>query len=102
MMNSRNSLLLLGVVTAFLCNTTLVHADSGMPDKVAFCTSCHGAIGISNYDLWPNIAGQKRAYLARQLQAFRDGSRHDPWMTPMAVPLSDAEIEELAEFYSKL
>ena len=101
-MTSRKSLLPAGAVVAFLFNTTPIHADRGIPDKVAFCTSCHGAIGISNYDLWPNIAGQKRGYLARQLQAFRDGSRHDPWMTPMAVPLSDAEIEELAEFYSKL
>lgn len=31
----------------------------------ARCASCHGEAGISNTELWPNLAGQKAAYLGR-------------------------------------
>ncbi|WP_297528669.1 c-type cytochrome [Thiohalobacter sp.] len=70
--------------------------------KAASCAGCHGANGISNNPMWPNLAGQKAGYLAKQLRAFRDGTRQDPMMTPMAKPLSDADIENLAAYYSSL
>ena len=79
-----------------------VSADVVIPEKAAICASCHGALGNSTYPHWPNIAGQKRAYLISQLEDFRDGSRYDPWMTPMAEPLSDEEIQKLADFFSQL
>lgn len=70
--------------------------------KSATCTACHGANGISNNPLWPNLAGQKEQYLIKQLKAFRDGQRQDPAMSPMAKGLSDADIENLAAYYSGL
>jgi len=33
---------------------------------------------------------------------FGDGSRSDPMMTPMAKPLSDADIENLAAYFASL
>lgn len=86
----------------YVSGLSFVSADLIIPEKAGICASCHGALGVSNYDLWPNIAGQKQGYLLRQLNAFRDGSREDPWMTPMATPLSDDEIKELADFFSAL
>lgn len=86
----------------FLIMIVPVAADDLIPEKARVCVACHGALGVSNYDLWPNIAGQKKTYMINQLKAFRDGSRYDPWMTPMALPLSDEEIKELANFFSKL
>jgi cytochrome c553 len=38
----------------------------------------------------------------KQLKAFRDGTRSDPMMSPMAKPLSDADIENLAAYFSSL
>lgn len=70
--------------------------------KAATCAGCHGANGISNNPLWPNLAGQKTAYLVKQMKAFRDGTRKDPMMTPMAKPLSDADIENLAAYFNSL
>ena len=70
--------------------------------KSATCAGCHGPQGISNNPLWPNLAGQKEAYLVKQMKAFRDGTRQDPMMSPMAKPLSDADIENLAAYYSSL
>lgn len=71
-------------------------------EKSRACVSCHGALGVSEHAEWPNLAGQKRGYLVKQLAAFRDGMREDPWMSPMAKPLSDEDIADLAAYYSAL
>ena len=70
--------------------------------KAGSCAGCHGAAGISANPMWPNLAGQKDAYLVKQMKAFRDGTRNDPMMSPMAKPLSDADIDNLAAYYSSL
>jgi cytochrome c553 len=64
------------------------------------CAACHGPTGTSPNDLWPNLAGQKPGYMVKQMKAFRDGTRADPMMSPMAKPLSDADIDNLAAFFS--
>jgi cytochrome c553 len=70
--------------------------------KSESCAACHDPEGNSFNHLWPNLAGQKAAYIISQLKDFRAGHRYDPWMTPMATPLSDKEIEDLAAFYNSL
>ncbi len=70
--------------------------------KSTTSAGCHGAKGISANPLWPNLAGQKEGYLAKQLKAFRGGSRKDPMMSGMAKPLSDEDIENLAAYFSSL
>ena len=70
--------------------------------KAAACAGCHGAAVVSNNPLWPNLAGQQQGYLVKQMKAFRDGIRSDPMMTPMAKPLSDADIANLAAYYNGL
>jgi len=66
------------------------------------CAGCHGPDGVSSNPIWPNLAGQKAAYTANQLKAYRDGTRSDPSMSGLAQPLTDAEIEALADYYSRL
>jgi len=70
--------------------------------KSATCAGCHGGNGVSMVPMYPNLAGQKEMYLAKQLKAFRDGSRNDPTMGAMAKPLSDADIDNLAAYYASL
>ena len=70
--------------------------------KATLCAACHGPDGISLNDLWPNLKGQKKAYLIKQIKAFRDGDRQDPTMLPMVKPLTDDDIENIAEYYSSL
>ncbi|NOY65890.1 MAG: c-type cytochrome [Gammaproteobacteria bacterium] len=70
--------------------------------KAAACIGCHGAAGISNNPVWPNLAGQKAAYITKQLKAFKAGSRKDPLMDSTAKGLSDADIENLAVYFSSL
>ncbi|NVK56262.1 MAG: cytochrome c [Alteromonadaceae bacterium] len=66
------------------------------------CAACHGAKGISHSPLWPNLAGQKAAYLEKQLKDFRNDVRKDPMMTAMAKSLSDEDIVNLAAYFSSL
>ena len=68
--------------------------------KSGTCAACHGTAGQSPNDLWPNLAGQKPGYLVKQIKAFRDGVRTDPMMSPMAKALTDADIDNLAAFFS--
>ncbi|MDG2018420.1 MAG: cytochrome c [Porticoccaceae bacterium] len=68
----------------------------------AICSGCHGANGISNSDVWPNLAGKKQAYLANALQMYRDGRRKNKMMSARAKNLTDADIANLAAYYASL
>jgi len=70
--------------------------------KAGTCAGCHGASGISANPIWPNLAGQKEAYLLKQLKDFKGGVRKDPVMSSIAKPLSDADMANLAAYYSSL
>lgn len=70
--------------------------------KAAICASCHGKDGVGIADIYPNLAGQKAAYTELQLKAFRDGQRKNMMMAPMAKPLSDEDIANLAAYYESL
>lgn len=68
--------------------------------KAVVCSACHGVDGNSVNPLWPKLAGQHAAYMTKQMKAFRSGERKDPVMAPMAMPLSDADIEDISAFYA--
>lgn len=69
-------------------------------EKSAVCTACHGADGNSVNPEWPSLAGQHASYLAAQLAAFKSGQRQNALMTPMAIGLSDEDMQDLAAFYA--
>jgi cytochrome c553 len=75
-------------------------ADEGQT-KAAPCVACHGVNGNSANPAWPSLAGQSGPYIIKQLKAFKVGERQDPLMTPMAQPLLDDDMEDLAAYYSK-
>ena len=70
--------------------------------KAASCNACHGANGISAIPTYPNLAGQKEAYLVKQMKAFKDGTRKDPTMNAMAKPLSDTDMANIAAHFAGL
>jgi len=92
-----------GSVLLFSASVSMAGGDAAAGKaKAAMCAGCHGAKGVSANALWPNLAGQKAAYLEKQLKAFRGGTRKDPTMSGMAKPLSDADIANLAAYFSGL
>jgi cytochrome c553 len=71
------------------------------------CAACHGANGVSVSDTIPNLAGQREAYLANQLRAFKEGTRKPPSpahpaaiMSAMAAQLSPADIDNVAAYFA--
>lgn len=101
MINIRNMLLMALISSLPVISYAAGDAAAGKV-KAASCAICHGAEGVSANDIWPNLAGQKSGYLVKQMKAFRDGDRKDPMMSPMAAPLSDDDIDNLAAYFSSL
>lgn len=64
------------------------------------CGACHGPTGTSSLPTVPSLAGQPATYLHWQLILYRDGRRKDPQMTPIAAPLDDARMAELAAWFA--
>jgi cytochrome c553 len=85
-----------------LASTSFAGDAAAGKAKSATCAGCHGANGISNNPMWPNLAGQKQAYLASALQMYRDGRRKNAMMSAMAKNLTDADIANLAAYYTSL
>ncbi len=82
-------------------NNLIGNPEEGMK-KSMICGQCHGKNGIAIIPIYPNLAGQKQAYLELQLQAFRSGQRINAAMTPHAKKLSDQDIADLSAYYSKM
>jgi len=94
---------LVSMLAIALLATTAQAADVAAGKvKSAMCAACHGANGISAMDLYPNLAGQKAGYLAKQLKDFKEGKRKDPVMGSMAMPLSDTDIANISAYYASL
>jgi cytochrome c553 len=68
--------------------------------KAATCAACHGMDGNSVNPEWPNLAGQHASYITKQVRNFKAGERANPLMSPMAMILSDQDIDDLAAYFS--
>lgn len=94
--------LLLASVLAAAAPAALAGGDAAAAmSKVGGCVACHGADGIGKAPQYPNLQGQKAAYLEKQLKAFRSGERKDSNMNALAKPLSDADIANLAAYFEQ-
>lgn len=71
-------------------------------DKAATCAACHGQNGIGASPVWPTLAGQHEDYLEHALNQYRDGTRTDPVMAPMAAVLTDDDVVLLARYFAGL
>lgn len=89
-------------LTALIASPVFAGDAAAGKAKTAVCSACHGAMGISAVPMYPNLAGQKEAYIAKQLKDFKSGKRKDPVMAPMAMGLSDADVANVAAYYASL
>jgi len=68
----------------------------------ASCAQCHGTDGRSAPgSAVPALAGMPRDQLATQLKAFKTGSRPSTVMGQLAKGFSDAQLEQLADYFSR-
>jgi len=101
-MKSKVLAILSAVTIAASANVAFAGDAAAGKAKAASCAGCHGANGISAVPTYPNLAGQKQAYLVKQMKAFKDGTRKDPTMNAMAAPLSAADIANISAYYAGL
>ena len=71
------------------------------PKAAAVCVSCHGNDGVGIAVDYPTLAGQYSDYLERTLVEYKKGGRKNAVMAGFASQLSDADINAIADFYSK-
>jgi len=64
------------------------------------CAKCHGKVGISEDEDSPNIAGQKAAYIKKQLADYKAEAREEKSMTKAAKKLNPQDIADLGAFYA--
>ncbi|WP_347900665.1 c-type cytochrome [Pseudomonas purpurea] len=75
--------------------------DRSVPE----CVMCHGPGGIGVGSAFPPLAAQPASYLVAQLNAWRDGTRHndpDDLMGHIAKSLSADEISAVADYFATL
>jgi cytochrome c553 len=75
--------------------------------KSAMCAACHGVDGNSLVPMYPKLAGQSAAYIAKQLAEFKAGmmsggkeGRVDPVMGGMTMALSEQDMADLGAYYA--
>jgi cytochrome c553 len=64
------------------------------------CFICHGADGESSSPVFPRLAGQNAAYVARQLADYKSGKRRSTTMQPMVEDLNQADFAALGAWYA--
>jgi YVTN family beta-propeller protein len=103
MHTTRKGAAILLVVMAVASGSAFAKGDAARgKGEAEVCMTCHGPGGMSLSDTFPNLAGQKYAYLVEQLEAFRGGTRVNPLMSQQARSLSSRGIEDLAAYFSSL
>jgi len=87
------------IVFSSLLFSPLIQAKSS-PGKETQCFACHGVNGVSSNPAFPSLAGQNKNYLMTQLKAFKNGDRKSQVMKPMAIGLSDKDMEQVATYFA--
>lgn len=74
-------------------------------EKAKVCMTCHGENGISSIQSYPNLRGQKMAYLITSLKSYQSRERTGGLavlMQQQADALSDEDMSDIAYYYSQL
>jgi cytochrome c553 len=70
--------------------------------KAIQCQTCHGMDGLAKIPEAPNLAGQSEFYLRKALTDYKTGARKNEMMSVVAPSLSDADIDDLASYFSSI
>lgn len=77
-------------------------AAQALPSSLALsCAACHGTDGKSPGSI-PTINGRDVKEMKEALTGFKNGTRPATVMNRLAKGYTDQEIDELAEYFSKI
>lgn len=94
----------LRAIAALLMAATAVQADYDPSQYPAYetCALCHGLFGVSHTAKFPNLGGQKPAYIEAQVRAFLGGHRTNDGgqMAAIVTELQPEDIAFVAEWFA--
>lgn len=92
--------LLAGVCLALM--STWVSADElQVRGMASSCSACHGSLGIAQPGM-DSLAGVPKEELTKKLMDFKSGAKPATLMHQLSKGYSDAQIEQLASYFSAL
>jgi len=88
--------------TSALANPAATKGDPKAAEAIVnqVCLACHGADGNSVAAANPKLAGLNEEYLYKQLSEFKSGARKNPVMGGIVKDLTDADMKNLAAYFS--
>ena len=96
------------IVIMFCFPNISLSNDLALGKEVAqtICSACHGLDGQAasggNSSLVPNIFAQNKDYLIVKLKEYKSEKINHPQMTLIAKMLTDDQIVNVSEWYSKI
>ena len=98
------------LVAALIAMSVLFYGSESLADAAAGqsayasrgCIGCHGAGGVSVVATYPTLKGKNADFIRSSLTDYRSGARKNQVMNTMAAGLSDADIENLADYIGSL
>jgi cytochrome c553 len=95
-------LIVASLLLSFMANANAAVIFAGQAKAAAVCSQCHGIKTPSADAPFPLLAGRDEAYLKSALKQYRDKTRKSDIMNAIAGSLTDADIDNLAAYYSQL
>ncbi|MEW5008927.1 MAG: cytochrome c [Cycloclasticus sp.] len=96
--------LVLGASLGFA--STIMAADGKALYTQKLCQTCHGSEGSNPIaPMYPKLNGQNSTYLLNQIKDIKSGKRNNGLsmiMKPMVAALSEADMEAIADYLSKV
>ncbi len=86
---------------AIVCSLPAAAADLKRAEEIVQgkCFICHGVEGESSSPVFPRLAGQHAAYVARQLADYKSGRRKSTTMQPMVEDLGPDDFAALGAWF---
>lgn len=83
-------------------STSTTDVSAGKAIAQDNCAGCHGLDGKGANENIPDLAAQYADYLIASLNAYKEGKRHHAALKDMASGMSEADIGNVANYYSGL
>jgi cytochrome c553 len=78
-----------------------VRKPLSLTEWIERCDRCHGINGNSTEPTIPALAAQRPDWLEQVLNEYRTGARKSAAMSAMTSIMTDADIKEIAQYYSR-
>ncbi|MDC9728727.1 MAG: cytochrome c [Methyloprofundus sp.] len=90
------------LLISFSSNSFSASAFAGRAKAAQVCSQCHGIKNPSAEAPFPPLAGRDELYLEKALRQYRNKTRKSDIMNNIAAGLSNRDINNIAEYYTRL